>query len=400
MIERRLNMKRKLIKIIVLTILTLSTLTVMQVSGTHHEKPIVVAHLKGALEPDKQLEAMMNLTWIDWRIVLDDITPEDLEGSKMLFLVILDSAQQYSNSELDAVSSWFDQGGKTIFVSGDSDFGNDYLRQAQYNAVFERIGSKLRIDDCQVEDAVSNGGAPYRVLGVSYNVDPQMEFLLNGVERALFHSPGPIVVNMDGEWTDLSVESIENVYILMTSSDTGVIVNQNEFSPSAMTVGSEGNFPLLVMEVDYESKNTIFASGDSPYDQYMGMYAPEIIRPDRYGANANPQQGQYLVENILKYGTTFGPTILDQASMIMGKDTVIASLEADVSGLKDEVDNVESEKSVLGSEVAALEAEITGLEADVEAAQSSASTMQLAAIAALVIGIVVGVFVGPMIKKQ
>ena len=393
-------MKRKTISIIVLITLAISTLAVIPALGAHHEKAIVVAQLKGALEPDTQLQAMMNLTWIDWRVVLDEITPANLSGAKMLILVIADSAQQYSQAELNAISSWFDEGGKTIFVSGDSDFGTDHLRQAQYNAVYEAVGSKLRIDDCQIEDAVSNGGASYRVLGVSANVDSEVEYLVSGVERALFHSPGPIVGYVNGEWVDLKTKPIENVYILMTSSDTGSIADQSEPSPTVMTVGSEGNFPLLVMEVDYENKNTVFASGESPYDQYMGMYAPETIRADRYGPDANPQQGKTLFENILMYSTTFGETIIDQTISTMDKETEIASLESDVSDLEDDVAALSSDKTDLEAEVTSLQSDVTSLEADVEAAQSSASTMQLAAIAALVIGVVVGYFVGPMIKKS
>ena len=393
-------MKRKSISIIVLITLAISTLAVIPALGAHHEKAIVVAQLKGALEPDTQLQAMMNLTWIDWRVVLDEITPANLSGAKMLILVIADSAQQYSQAELNAISSWFDEGGKTIFVSGDSDFGTDHLRQAQYNAVYEAVGSKLRIDDCQIEDAVSNGGASYRVLGVSANADSEVEYLVSGVERALFHSPGPIVGYVNGEWVDLKTKPIENVYILMTSSDTGSIADQSEPSPTVMTVGSEGNFPLLVMEVDYENKNTVFASGESPYDQYMGMYAPETIRADRYGPDANPQQGKTLFENILMYSTTFGETIIDQTISTMDKETEIASLESDVSDLEDDVAALSSDKTDLEAEVTSLQSDVTSLEADVAAAQSSASTMQLAAIAALVIGVVVGYFVGPMIKKS
>jgi len=325
----------------------------------------------------------------------------------MLFLTIADAAQIYSEDELNAISSWFEQGGKTIYVSGDSDYGTDHLRQAQYNAVYEAIGSKLRIDDCQVEDAVSNGGASYRVLGVSENVDPRMEFLVKGVERALFHSPGPIVGFVDGEWIDLTAEQIENTYIIMTSSETGSIADQSEPPASVMTVGDEGNFPLLVMEIDYANKNTVFAAGESPYDQYMGMYAPEMIRSDRYGVDANPQQGEYLLLNILKYATAFGPTIIDRNLEISNNLSEIAGLENDVtnlgdqvSALSDDVSALESEVSSLESDVSTLELEKAGLGADVTAAQSSASTMQLAAVAALVIGVVVGYFVGPMIKKD
>lgn len=392
-------MKKKLIPLIVLTVLALSTLTALPVSGAHHTKPVVVAHLKGALEPDSQLKAMMNLTWIDWKVVLGDISASDLSGASMLILSLSDSSQIYSENELSAISSWFDSGGKTIYVSADSDYGTDHLRIYQANAVLEALDAKLRIDDCSAEDAVSNGGAPYRVLGVSANVAPEMEFLVRGVTRGLFHGPGIVVGYDGGSYVNLMEDSIDDVYVIMTTSETGVVVDNNEPTPNVMEAGSEGEFPLMVIQVDYDMGNTIIAAGESPFDQYMGLYAPEMIRADRYGPDANPQQGQYLVENILKYGTTFGPTIIEQASMIMDKDADIAGLEEDIVGLESDISDLTGDVSTLEAEISTLESTVTGLEADVAAAQSSASTMQLAAIAALVIGIVVGYFVGPMIKK-
>jgi len=386
-------LKRKIIPLVVLTILALSTLAALPVSGAHHEKPVVVAHLKGALEPDTQLKAMMNLTAYEWKVVLGDITSSDLSGASMLMMSLSDSSIVYTDDELDAIDSWLSQGGKTIYVSADSDYGTDHLRIYQANAVLEAIGAKLRIDDCSAEDAESNGGAPYRVLGVSTNVAPEMEFLVKGVERGLFHGPGIVVGYDGGSYVNLMEDSVDDVYVIMTTSETGVIVDNNEPTPSVIEAGSEGEFPLLVAEVDYANGNTIFAAGEAPFDQYMGLYAPEMIRADRYGADANPQQGQYLVENILKYGTTFGATILDQASTIMDKDIEIA-------GLEDEVAAQSSTISDLEADVTSLESDVASLEADVAAAQSSASTMQLAAVAALVIGVVVGYFVGPMLKKE
>ncbi len=385
-------MKRKLIPVLILTILALTT--IIPVAAVNYEKPVVVAHLKGAIDPDTQLAAMMNnITYIDWKVVLGDITSSDLSGASMLLMSLSDSSVTYTSDELPAIESWMSEGGKTIYISADSDYGTDHLRQAQANAVLEAIDSRLRIDDCSAEDAVSNGGAPYRVLGVSSNIAPEMEFLVRGVERGLFHGPGIIVGYEEGEYVDLSSESMDNVYVIMTTSEMGVVVDNSEPAPNVMKAGSEGEFPLMVAEIDYAKGNTIIAAGEAPFDQYMGLYAPEMIRADRYGVDANPQQGEYLVKNILKYGTVFGSKILSQTSEIITKESEIDTLNENIESLNTKVSDLESE-------VSTFESQVTSLEADLEAAQSSASTMQLAAVAALVIGVVVGYFVGPMIKKE
>ena len=392
-------MKRKLIPLVILTLLAFATLSAIPASAAV-DKPVVVTVSKGALEPDRQLETMMNISYIEWRTVLDDISADNLLGASMLILSLGDASQVYSTAELDAINSWFSTGGKTIYVAGESDYVTDRPRIPQQNAILEKIGARLRIEECSVEDAVSNGGAPYRVLGTSANCDPEMAFLVTGVDRALFHGPSIVIGYENGAYVDLSKDSMDNVYVIMTTTVNGLVVDGSEPTPNVMVAGEEGEFPLMAIEIDYAKQNVIIVAGESPYDQYVGMYMPEMIRADRYGADANPQQGQYLIENILKYGTTFGAKILDQSAMIMDKDSEIVILESDVSDLEAEITGLEGDVSDLQTQVTSLNSDISGLEADLAAAQSSASTMQLVAVGALVIGIVVGFFVGPMIKKS
>lgn len=390
-----IKMKRKLISLVVLSLLAFATLSVFPAAAA--DKPVVVVHIKGALEADYQLRALMNTSWVEWKVVYEDLAASDLSGASMLFMVLGDSSQVYSVGELSAVDSWF-TGGKTIYIASDSDYGTDHLRQYQANAVLEKIGSKLRIDDASAEDATSNGGAPYRVLGISDNVAPEFEFLVEGVDRGLFHGPAIVVGYDGGNYVDLSEDSVDDVYVIMTTSETGIVVDNSEPTPNVMVAGTEGEFPMMALEK--KDGNTIIATGDAPFGQYMGLYGPEMLRADRYGADTNPQQGMYLVENILRYATSFGDVIRAQEADIADKEADIAGLEADVDDLGDEVSALVSDVSLLESDVSTLESEKAGLEADVTAAQSSASTMQLAAVAALVIGVVVGYFVGPMIKKD
>jgi hypothetical protein len=193
---------------------------------------------------------------------------------------------------------------------------------------------------------------------------------------------------------------MEDVYVIMTTTENGLVVDGSEPTPYVMVAGEEGEFPLMAIEVDYAKGNTIIVAGESPYDQYMGMYKPEMLRADRYGPDANPQQGQYLVENLLKYGTSFGAKILGQTSTIMQRDATIDSLNGQIADLQSQVTSFTNNVNDLNTQIEGLKSQLVDLQAEVVAAQSSASTMQLAAIAALVIGIIVGYFVGPMIKKQ
>jgi len=363
-------MKNKILSILLLTTLALSLCSVA--TPTWAANPRVVVHFKGALAPDNQLTYIMNnMSWVTWSVVLEDIEASDLTGADMLILVREDASMVYSDNELADIKTWFDKGGKAIWVTADSDYGNDGLRQASANTALEHLGSSLRIEASSVEDPVSNGGAPYRVLAVSDNVAPEFAHLVSGVERGLFHGPGIVIGYVDGAYVALETDAPDGVYIIMTTTEVGMVADSSEPVPEVHEAGDEGSFPVMALEVDYATGNVVIASGEAPFGQYMGLYKPEILRADRYGADANPQQGGRLFENIVDYVTQYGGMLIDSANEISG-------LESEVSG---------------------LEGDVAGLEADLAAAQSSASSWQMYAIAALLIGAVVGFFVGPMLKK-
>ncbi|MBL7080091.1 hypothetical protein ISS39_07185 [Candidatus Bathyarchaeota archaeon] len=373
------------------------------------------------MTPDTQLTLIMNnMSWVTWSVVLEDIEASDLTGADMLIMVQQDSSLDYSDDELAAIKSWYDGGGKAVWIAADSDYGTDSLRQATANSALEYLGSALRIEASSVEDPVSNGGAPYRVLGVSDNVDPEFAHLVSGVERGLFHGPGIVIGYVDGSYVALETDAPDGVYVIMTTTEVGVVVDSTEPVPEVHEAGDEGSFPVMALEVDYDSGNIVIASGEAPFGQYMGLYHPEMIRADRYGEDANPQQGGRLFENIIDYVTQYSGLLIDSVNVIEAKEAEISDLESDVSGLlgevsvlegqvsdlnsdvsglEDDVSGLEGDVSGLNAQVAALVGDVAGLEADLAAAQSSASSWQMYAIAALVIGAIVGYFVGPMLKK-
>jgi len=272
----------------------------------------VVVFLKGAFEPDAQLTAVMtNVSWATWSVIYDDLTVSDLVNASMLIMVQSDSSLDYTGAELNAVASWLTEGNKTIWVAGDSDYGSDAQRQETANALLEHIGSSLRVESASIEDPVSNGGAPYRVLAVSDYGDPEVDFLVSGVQRGLFHGPGAIIGYNDGTYHKLEESGLENVYVVMTTSESGIIIDQNEPPPEVHQVGDEAAFPVMAMEFDDAKDNVIIASGDAPFGQYMGLYKPELQRPDRYGPDANPQQGGRLFENIVDYAIQYAALLGD-----------------------------------------------------------------------------------------
>ena len=325
--------------------------------------------MKGALDADDNLKAAMaDYSYVEWAVVLGDITSADLSGADMLVMIQADPAVEYTDAELSAVTAWFDEGSKLLWVASDSDYPDGQeLRPPDANIVLEAVGSKLRGEHGETQDPMVNFDAAYRVKAVSENCAPEYKFLVAGVTYAQFHGCGVIIGYLDGNYYALDETDIDGVYVIMTSSDSGVISDESAPAPEAHTPGQEGNFAMMALE-EMPNNNYVIATSDAPFSHYSPMYKPELQKPDRYNlTSGNPQQGDVLFGNILDFAVR------------NGMDTTIAGLEGEVSTLT-------SEKA--------------SLETDLAAAESSASTMQLAAVAALIIGVVVGYFVGPMLKKS
>ncbi len=412
-------MKKRLVPILLLISLTLSVGAIAFAQAG--DKPVVIAQIKGALEADTALLAIMdNISYVDWVVLTGDLTADDLEDATMLISVLSDKAQSYSEAEVTAINSWLDEGGKTIWLTGDSDYGTDYLRIDTTNALLEDIGSVLRVEHCAVEDPVSNGGAPYRALSVTDNIAEEFEFLAVGVDRALTHSPGVLTAYSGGRYWKLAEEQPSDVYVLLTTSEFGQIYDHNPPEPESVEAGDEGNFVTVAVEVDWAKGNMVILESEAPFGSYMPMYYPEMIRDDRYGAAAHPQQGGQFFKNIVNYATVYsGPmyelnnevtSLNDEVTSLTGDvnalnaevsglNSEVSTLETQIDGLEDDNSALESSINALEADVASLESSVSGLEDDLADARSSASTMQIYAIAALVIGLIVGVFVGPMVRK-
>jgi hypothetical protein len=366
---------------VLLTIL-LATLTLSLFAPTtlavEEDKPVIVAHLKGALEPDVQLEAIMdNMTYFEWRVVLGELTSNDLSDAQMLIMSKADSAVDYTESELSVISTWMAEGEKALWVAADSDFGDDQRRQPTANDVLVAVNSKLRIESCSAEDPNSNAGAPYRVYGVSENVDEEVAFLTNGVDTALFHGPGIIIGIIDEEYH--SLDEVPWAFVIMTTTDSGIVVNNNPPDAEVHGIGEEGNFPLLALELVDDSSNIIIASGESPFDQYTGMYMPQLRDYERYIVEY-PQQGAKLFNNIVNFAIEYRDEFIELHTTIMNQNTQIEDLQTQMDELEEEIDTLESQNNQLDEELASTRGQV--------------STWQMVAVALLIVGLIVGYLAG------
>ena len=407
-------MKRRTLSIVLLTTFLLFGLTALPVIAADSDLKVVV-QLKGGLEPGIHiLAAMEDFSNTDWSVVLGDLSASDLTGADMLILIQSDMSVNYTTAEKAAVKSWFADSGKTLWVCADSDFSDQYMRINTANDMLAHLDSKLRAEDCEAADPTSNAdGRDYRVFGIGENCAPEVSFLVDDVNKTLFHGPGMIMGYLGGSYYSLDATSLDGVYVIMTTSSDGLVVDFEPPAPVHYEVGYEGNLPLLVME-EYSNGNILYAGADAPFAHYTAMYKPELKTYERYAVD-HTQEGAQLFQNIINYAIR---TKLYEQIDALTDD--VSALESDVSGLEGDVGTLEGQKATLEGQVDTLEADVTGLEGDVTGlegdvtglestvsgleddlskAESSASSWQMYAIGALILGAVVGFFVGPMLKK-
>jgi len=408
------EMKRRTLSIVLLTTFLLFGLTALPVIAADSDLKVVV-QLKGGLEPGIHiLAAMEDFSNTDWSVVLGDLSASDLTGADMLILIQSDMSVNYTTAEKAAVKSWFADSGKTLWVCADSDFSDQYMRINTANDMLAHLDSKLRAEDCEAADPTSNAdGRDYRVFGIGENCAPEVSFLVDDVNKTLFHGPGMIMGYLGGSYYSLDATSLDGVYVIMTTSSDGLVVDFEPPAPVHYEVGYEGNLPLLVME-EYSNGNILYAGADAPFAHYTAMYKPELKTYERYAVD-HTQEGAQLFQNIINYAIR---TKLYEQIDALTDD--VSALESDVSGLEGDVGTLEGQKATLEGQVDTLEADVTGLEGDVTGlegdvtglestvsgleddlskAESSASSWQMYAIGALILGAVVGFFVGPMLKK-
>jgi len=275
----------------------------------------VVAMNRGGDVNNTQLVALQqDFPDIDWVVVTGELEEGHLESADMLIMSQDDHTWSYESWEVDYIKNWLSLGDKTIWVTCDNDFGDDWMRQVESNYILEEIGSSLRVESCSVEDHMSYAGtwgdppiaATHRVLGTPYT---NYEGFLTGVGTALFHGPGAIIGTDGSSYYDLvsSTPPSTSISVLMTTStdgtEKGYIINQDSILPEYHTVDTY--YKVALMAVEELGSNLIIVTGDSIYDHNFGQYKPELrpISEDRQSIYEveNLEQGDVLFSNILEY---------------------------------------------------------------------------------------------------
>ncbi len=249
------------------------------VSGNNSN--IVVAVDLGHGERDKLLDYIEgNITWVEWKEITGNITPEILADVDILILG--QPRDSLTSDEVEAIRDWYMQGKKILWVAGDSDYGAGATTQSICNQLLEAVGSRLRLEVTSIYDNYHNTGRNYspltRVLPDNNTMLDTSMLSVNITKPILMHGPTAVIwVDENGVYHDPVNETFSGLVRIVWSYDTAYVHDNKDPQPYLYDPGVYGSgnhtFVMVAAEVDTYTGSVVIASGETPYGGYVPMYA-------------------------------------------------------------------------------------------------------------------------------
>jgi len=251
------------------------------------------------------------------------ITSSELSGVSVLFLGKADDPPiNYSVSEVQAITSWFQTGGKLLMVSGNSGYTTNDTENTAFmstipNWVLSSIGSSLRLEvGGEVTDVAGPGpGAASPPAGVGASGSGFRDFasavnngintqgfaatLTQGTQYVRFHGPTNVIGYQNGAYVPFSSLTADTVTWLYRTSTQGSLQQYGAAKPYVTAYATPGQLVLAAAEEIAEGStySKVVVGGAGFYGNYVinanGEYSYNVVF-----------QGQQFVENAVAWGLT------------------------------------------------------------------------------------------------
>jgi hypothetical protein len=251
------------------------------------------------------------------------ISSSQLTNVNVLFLGKADDPPiNYSASEVQAITSWFQTGGKLLMVSGNSgyttnDTENTAFQSSIPNWVLKSIGSSLRLEvGGEVTDVAGPGpgaasppagvgasGSGFRVFASAanngINTQSWAATLTQGTQYVRFHGTTNVIGYQNGAYVPFSSLTADTVTWLYRTSTQGSLQQYGAAKPYATTFATPGQLVLAAAEKIPEgsSYSKVVVAG-------AGFYGGYVINANGEFSYNVVFQGQQFVENAVNWGTT------------------------------------------------------------------------------------------------
>lgn len=290
---------RHVILVILLALSILAPLSFTTINVTKAQNPTITVAVDLAHgERDKYLDYIMgNITFVNWTVIKQEITPDILANVDVLILG--QPTVNFSPTEIAAIQNWLAQGNKVLWVAGDSDYGAGPDSQKACNFLLSQIGARLRIEYASAYDQYFNARRFYRVLGFVAPDDIPLlntSIIVDGVKKpVLYHGTAPVIwVDENGTPHDPVNETFPGLIRIVWTSPIAYIGINNPPPPMLYdTTYRDRTFILLAAEYHNDTGNLIVVSGESPYGDYEPTWSWMY-----YGI---PLDGPRFVTNMIKW---------------------------------------------------------------------------------------------------
>ncbi|MGL6056713.1 MAG: CehA/McbA family metallohydrolase, partial [Culicoidibacterales bacterium] len=164
-----------------ISIVNVSDVTQVLVDGSKYNQ-YVTGNYAGKIENFKDLMSKRDVL-VKVTQPATEITAEVLENMSVLIITDPEGTgdstygiekANYSAEEIAVITQYIENGGNIIITTRADykDASDEYSNSAQLNPILEAIGTSLRVNDDQVQDAVTNSGQTYRLSFNNFVEDP------------------------------------------------------------------------------------------------------------------------------------------------------------------------------------------------------------------------------------
>ena len=217
----------------------------------------------------------------------------------------------YSASEVQAITSWFQTGNKLLMVSGNSGYTSNDTENTNFqstipNWVLKSIGSSLRLEtggEVTDQPGVGASGSGFRVYAAASNTGVISQGwaanLTTGTSKVRFHGPINVIGYQNGAYVPFSSLTANTVTWLYRTSAQGTLQQYGSGKPYVTAYSAPGQYVLAAAEKIPEggSYSKVVVAG-------AGFYGGYIIAADTEFSYNIQFQGTQFILNSIKWGTT------------------------------------------------------------------------------------------------
>ncbi|MCG3226001.1 MAG: hypothetical protein H7645_03720 [Candidatus Heimdallarchaeota archaeon] len=238
-----------------------------------------------------------NMTFSGNTVEINNDSITSLESRSGFFISQPDTG--YTIAEKNVIKNFLQLGNRTLFVTGDSDYGG-FWSPSHVNDLLDFLNSSLRMGADHMQDSADSLGAWYRLLATGYGNGSIANITKAGCLDGIYFHGSTSVLGYNGtEIIDLRKEDLPNVEVLIfydenaTSADTDLSNTDYDFYAYS---SDTGYYPALACEkVIFGDKiSYIIVAGEVVFADFKHMY-------DQFTDTGYLHYGQMFVNNLVNF---------------------------------------------------------------------------------------------------